>query len=436
MNYKISKYKTITILSLCLLASCLINSATLFYTSAQTSDKSIHVITENQATDNLNWASLIIPPTRYGRSFNFIGDNSFLNSVTVNIGCTNNGGQDYLQAFLYNSNNGLPTGTALLSSDKITIASLVSSPYPYTAQEVTFEFSNNFLLTQGVVYCIAIRPANDNYPDSTDNVAIQTTTNADGQHIYGTYVPSSSSWSVTGTPLIFSLTGFLTTQLTVTYNSNTPSDIVNFSGTVPIDNNKYTDGQNVMVSLNTGNLAADNYYVIGWARTYNAVVPDFVFDTSALPVRIVPSSFSIGGDSVTLYAVWSPVNITVEFGTLIFRQYELEGGTINYDLNMPYMFEVNSTVTFSVAGLSANYSFMGWLQNGTMISSSQSYNYIVQDTDTYVITAIFYDPVAKMGLVIDDLDYALVLAVMGIVIAVVLFAVLWTCRRSERGDDE
>lgn len=53
---------------------------------------------------------------------------------------------------------------------------------------------------------------------------------------------------------------------------------------------------------------------------------------------------------------------------------------------------VASPVTLS-ATASTNYVFMCWLQNGTFLSSSNPYSY--SPTNNYVITAVFYDPVAK-----------------------------------------
>ena len=52
---------------------------------------------------------------------------------------------------------------------------------------------------------------------------------------------------------------------------------------------------------------------------------------------------------------------------------------------------VNSlTLTVTPA---SNYAFMCWLQNGTFLSSSNPYSYT--PTNSYVITAIFYDPIPK-----------------------------------------
>ncbi len=51
------------------------------------------------------------------------------------------------------------------------------------------------------------------------------------------------------------------------------------------------------------------------------------------------------------------------------------------------------TIITLSATASTGYSFMCWLQNGTLLSESNPYNYTV--TNSYVITAVFYDPATK-----------------------------------------
>ena len=361
-----------------------------------------------------------------------VDDGSYLDSITYNIGVTNNNGQDYIQCSLYLSQpNGLPTGSTITESNKVPVSSLVSSPYPYVMQEVNFKFDDTVLLQNGLSYVMVIKTGNDLYPDATDNIAVQVTSDQDTQHING--VNSGSSWSQTGLAQIFTLYGYIPNQLIVSYNANIPSDIVNFTGQVPIDNNRYADGQLVIVQGNTGGLASDNYIFLGWANTDNAAVPSFVVDKNN---AVHPPNFSIGATSVTLYAVWAPITQNVTFGTFIFRQYDLQGGSINHDLNVELLFEVNSTVLFSVTGLAENYKFMGWLQNGTMFSTAQNYNYIVQSEDTFVITAIFYDPLSKGSLEDLDLMAVLAIALCAILIAFVLFAILWVRGRRQNYEDE
>ena len=54
----------------------------------------------------------------------------------------------------------------------------------------------------------------------------------------------------------------------------------------------------------------------------------------------------------------------------------------------------NSTVTLS-ASPDTNYAFMCWLENGTLLSTTNPYSY--SPTNNYVITAVFYDPVEKIS---------------------------------------
>ncbi len=55
-------------------------------------------------------------------------------------------------------------------------------------------------------------------------------------------------------------------------------------------------------------------------------------------------------------------------------------------------YSINASLTLTATPAS-NYAFMCWLQNGTLLSSSNPYNYAT--TNNYVITAVFYDPSSK-----------------------------------------
>jgi uncharacterized repeat protein (TIGR02543 family) len=82
---------------------------------------------------------------------------------------------------------------------------------------------------------------------------------------------------------------------TVTYSGNGSQ-----SGTVPVDSGKYTQGQTVTVLGNSGGLALSGYAFAGW--TTSTTGPGASYPVGA--------TFTMGTDSVTLYAVWIPSNLT------------------------------------------------------------------------------------------------------------------------------
>jgi len=198
-------------------------------------------------------------------------------------------------------------------------------------------------------------------------------------------------------------------------------------GADPIDSNTYTAGESVVVLSNIGGLARGGYSFLGWAFSADAVVPDFVVSNGT----VSPSSFVVNASDVVLYGVWEPLGVV--YGSVVFRQYELTGGTINQVLDTPLVFEVGSFV-FLDGAPAVNFKFMGWLNNGTLVSETQSYNFYVAAEDTYVVTAIFYDPLGKS----EDLDLMAVLAIAlcAILVAFVLFAILWVRGRQQQYDEE
>ena len=84
---------------------------------------------------------------------------------------------------------------------------------------------------------------------------------------------------------------------TLTYNGNGAT-----SGTVPIDNKKYKDGDTVIVQGNIGNLAHSSNVFTGWAAEQTATEPQLTEN----------SSFRIKR-SLTLYAVWADASYTINF---------------------------------------------------------------------------------------------------------------------------
>ena len=198
-------------------------------------------------------------------------------------------------------------------------------------------------------------------------------------------------------------------------------------GVDPVDSNTYTEGEVVVVLTNMGGLARGGYNFLGWAFSADALVPDFVVSNGT----VVPSSFVMNASGVVLYGVWEMLGVV--YGSVVFRQYDLIGGTVNQVLDTPLVFEAGSFI-FLDGAPAVNYKFMGWLQNGTLVSMSQSYNFYVANEDTYVITAIFYDPLSKSEAL--DLMAVLAIALCAILIAFVLFAILWVRGRQHQYAEE
>lgn len=92
--------------------------------------------------------------------------------------------------------------------------------------------------------------------------------------------------------------GFSGTFLHVTYDSNNST-----SGTPPTDMNTYSTGLSVTVPDNSGVLDRTGYTFNGWNTA-----PDGS-GTGYSPL----DSFTIGSNSVTLYAWWIPIPFTVTF---------------------------------------------------------------------------------------------------------------------------
>lgn len=111
---------------------------------------------------------------------------------------------------------------------------------------------------------------------------------------------------------------------TVTYNNNTST-----GGTVPTPVD-YNYEATVTVLGNTGSLVKTDYAFAGWntqaggnGMYYN--VPDYV----------VPDTFNMGAENVTLYAQWDVISIGVSYGGGIVA-YILQGVDSGYDANVQH----------------------------------------------------------------------------------------------------
>jgi uncharacterized protein (TIGR02145 family)/uncharacterized repeat protein (TIGR02543 family) len=125
---------------------------------------------------------------------------------------------------------------------------------------------------------------------------------------------------------------------TITYNGNT-----NTSGTVPVDNTLYTNGQTASVLDNTGVLARTGYTFTGWNTNASGTGTD----------RTPGSTFPIGSTNVSLFAKWSINKYTVNY-----HSNGATSGTVSTAVTQNYQ------TTFTVAAqgtlVRANYQFAGW----------------------------------------------------------------------------
>jgi uncharacterized repeat protein (TIGR02543 family) len=81
------------------------------------------------------------------------------------------------------------------------------------------------------------------------------------------------------------------TSYTVTYNGNT-----NTSGSVPIDPNRYAQGETITVLTNSGSLKKTGYRFAGWNILANGAGTTY----------LINSTFAMGSSNITLYALWIP----------------------------------------------------------------------------------------------------------------------------------
>jgi uncharacterized protein (TIGR02145 family)/uncharacterized repeat protein (TIGR02543 family) len=124
----------------------------------------------------------------------------------------------------------------------------------------------------------------------------------------------------------------------VTYYGNS-----NTSGTVPVDNTLYTNGQTASVLDNTGILIRTGYSFAGWNTNASGTGTD----------RTPGSTFAIGSTNVSLYAKW-----TINQYTINYHSNGATAGTVSAPVTQNYQ------TTFTVAAqgnlLRTNYQFAGW----------------------------------------------------------------------------
>jgi len=365
------------------------------------------------------------------QSISFVGNGDYVTQADIAIGMPFVAVADqYFQCFIFLADaNKVPSGNYLSQSDKLYAVDYDAG----TWADLTFTFDGTYQTINGSNYCLVVVHFATSTYNSNMDAYLLTTSDLSGVHgniFLWSATGAVSSWTITSTATLpFTVYGTFS-LITVTYTANFPSDAQNVSGSAPNDHFFYNIGDVVAVAANPFNLTANNYIFMGWAYVYNSMVPDYVVTDLN---TVVPDSFVAGDSNIMLYGVWS--SVVQSFATVIFRQYDLQGGTINHDIDTPYLFEVG-TFEFLTGAPAVNYKFMGWLQNGTLMSESQSYNFYIASEDTYVVTAIFYDPLSKGSLEDLDLMAVLAIALCAILIAFVLFAILWVRgrRRYEEGE--
>ena len=364
-----------------------------------------------------------------------VGTGDVVTSIDVLLSITNlaqYNSYDYFNCDIIEFTTGAnPAEGDLISSS--TINALDTFTSSGTATIATFTFDDLPILNDGITYGIKIYAYRiAEIPASVTGSYSYYTTQGNNEPLISLYRIQNTTYAITQLTNQFAyMTVYGQMPLaTITYTANFPLDATNAAGSAPNDHFFYAPNDIIAVQPNPGNLSASNYIFLGWAYAYNAVDPDFVVPDLT---TVVPSSIIAGSSNVVLYGVWS--SVVQSFATVIFRQYELEGGTINHDLDTPYLFEVGS-FEFLTGAPAVNYKFMGWLQNGTMISEAQSYNFYISSEDTYVVTAIFYDPLSKGTLEDLDLMAVLAIALCAILIAFVLFAILWVRGRQQNYAEE
>ncbi|MDR2699288.1 MAG: InlB B-repeat-containing protein [Nitrososphaerota archaeon] len=142
----------------------------------------------------------------------------------------------------------------------------------------------------------------------------------------------------------------------VTYRSNAPVGVV-VTGTVPIDNVGYLQGQTVNVKANPGNLATVSHTFSGWAYLQDAVTPDFVVEDSA----VTPSTFAMGNVNVVLFAVWRAIPLF----TVLYQPNGATSGEVPVDVGGPYLPGALVVVLGAHLLERVNYNFVGWNTDST-----------------------------------------------------------------------
>ena len=147
-------------------------------------------------------------------------------------------------------------------------------------------------------------------------------------------------------------------EYTVTYDGNG-----NDGGSVPVDSNTYNMGESVTVLGNTGGLTKAGRTFEGWSSSAFAGTKNGGDD------------FSMPGNNVTLYAVWSDLteyNIT----------YVMNGGT--NDQTNPTTYTIESPLITLADPTRAGYNFLGWTPSDNIPAGS---------TGNKEFTATWSDPI-------------------------------------------
>ncbi|MCL2476335.1 hypothetical protein [Candidatus Bathycorpusculum sp.] len=394
------------------------------------------IIDQIQETPDMIYQNVFHPSVYTGsgansyQSISFTGSGDYITQVELTLGMPYVPADDqYFQCLIFSADATAltPVGSVLAQSDQLYAVDYYAGSWA----DLVFTFDGNYQTINNTKYCLVIVHLATSVYNSNMDAYLLVQGNMGYSNVFSNSAAGTAgTWTATPAYIIpFTVYG-TRSLITLSYNANFPSTAINAAGSAPNDHFFYNVGDMVSVAANPFNLTADNYYFMGWAYAYNAVDPDFVVsDLSA----VVPDSIIAGTNNIVLYGVWSFVE--QNFATVIFRQYELQGGTINHDLDTPYLFEAGS-FEFLTGAPAVNYKFMGWLQNGTMISEAQSYNFYIASEDTYMVTAIFYDPLSKGSLEDLDLMAVLAIALCAILIAFVLFAILWVRGRQQNYNEE
>jgi len=130
---------------------------------------------------------------------------------------------------------------------------------------------------------------------------------------------------------------------TVAYVSNVDTDGNGYSGSMPTDDGRYAQGQNVTVK-GIGGFIYDGYTFMGWNTLADGTGTALAAGTT----------FSMGSANVLLYAQWSPSMYTVTY-----HGNGNAGGNPPVDENT-YAWEGTATVLGNVNGLFAYANFVGW----------------------------------------------------------------------------
>ncbi|MCL2137240.1 MAG: InlB B-repeat-containing protein, partial [Coriobacteriia bacterium] len=124
-------------------------------------------------------------------------------------------------------------------------------------------------------------------------------------------------------------------DFSVTYNANGAT-----GGSVPTDpNSPYVANATVTVLANTGDLVRTDYTFVGWARTNNALTPEFAVSGST----VTPANFTINSNTV-LYAVWLPVPGLIDFAKTATTGTYIPGEP-NQTLNYTFSFRLPADIS-------------------------------------------------------------------------------------------